>query len=154
MDLIKTQLFCQNKKCGIKFSVVVREANVYPLCEKCGSKTDMHNPHLTYKYDLTCINPDCKNLKAMIQIEVADNKDISELDPILTCDLCKKPLDYYWSYVNVGFSGFTTPGGNGSPSFKKLPSELQDWAKKRYDQDRSLNEQAKKPVKWPDGTVR
>jgi hypothetical protein len=52
----------------------------------------------------------------------------------------------------VSFRGITSPGGNGSPNFNRLPGEIRDWAKKKYDQDRHYENEVKKPMTWPDGT--
>lgn len=74
-------------------------------------------------------------------------------DPWPLCDKCGKQLQRDFSSQTVVFRGFTTPGGNGNPNYKRLPAEIRKWAKQKNDQDKHFEEEVKKPKVWPDGTV-
>jgi hypothetical protein len=86
---------------------------------------------------------------------------LHQVDPYLEppkCSKCGAETDVVKDNTvrsGISFKGLSTPGSSSStPNFNKLPSEIQGWAKKKYAQDREINEQAKKPIRWPDGKLR
>lgn len=74
-------------------------------------------------------------------------------DPNPPCPKCGKELNRLYDQQVVYFKGITSPGGNGTPNFKNLPSEIRGWAENKYEQDRHFESEVKKPMEWPDGTV-
>lgn len=152
---MKCHYICQ-RGCSIYnlYDQPLKDPNEIRVCAKCEQPMSRQDFEATY-YTFYCQDQDCSGKREKIPYS------IDGLPRDLKCPKCKGPMETeterdqrFDNSVGVSFRGFTTPGGNGSPNFKKLPSEIQGWAKKRYDQDRALNEQAKKPVQWPDGTVR
>jgi hypothetical protein len=150
MFLPKTSLKCQVKGCFEK--LIYDGEPPYPNCTKCSGEMGVGDPNIVFNYDLVCLNSDCNDGNKRVEIILGQDIDTVEVLPI--CKTCSQPLDYYWHNSNIGFQGFTTPGGNGSPNFNRLPSEIRGWAKNKYAQDRELGEKARKPIQWPDGTVR
>lgn len=149
MFLPKTRLRCQVKGCT--YDILHESYDPPPtVCEKCGGELGIGDPNAKFVYDLVCVDSECSVSGTRVTMEL--DQDIETVQKLPCCKVCGSFLDFYWRNSNIGFRGFTTPGGNGSPKFKNLPKEIQGWAKKKYEQDRHYENEVKKPMQWPDGT--
>ena len=59
-------------------------------------------------YDFQCPNEDCNEIARDVF------KAISEENPY--CTSCKTKMEQIFDQSSVGYTGFTTPGGNGRPA--------------------------------------
>jgi Zn-finger nucleic acid-binding protein len=95
-------------------------------------------------YDLYC--PKCEYVEAQVFHSIHEEHSM--------CPNCKDVKLESIIYP-VSIAGFSTPGGsqfNLSPS--KTPSEIKKWLKNRQEINHTVKEQLKKPIVWPDGTVK